>query len=58
MLITYSFTGILEGLCLLICNTIFFFLTTGTLKTDGTEKSLHSMDEREEEENDTFISNL
>ena len=53
-----SFTGILEGLCLLICDTIFFFLTTDTLKIDGTEESLHSTDESEEEENDTSISNL
>ena len=36
------FTGILKGLCLFICNTPFFFLTTDTLKTDGTEDSLHS----------------
>ena len=36
----------------------FFFLTTDTLKTDGTEESLHSTDESEEEENDTFISNM
>ena len=52
------FTGILKGLCLFICNTPFFFLTTDTLKTDGTEDSLHSTDESEKEENDTFISNL
>ena len=45
-------------LCLLIYNTTFFFLTTDTLKTDGTEESLHSTDESEEEGNDTFISNL
>ena len=31
-----SFTGILKGLCLLICNTTFFFLTTDPLKTDDT----------------------
>ena len=37
-----SFTGIWKGLCLFICNTPFFFLTTDTLKTDGTEDSLHS----------------
>ena len=49
------FTGILKGLCLLICNATFFFLTTDTLKTDGAEESLHSTDESEEEENDTFI---
>ena len=53
-----SFTGISKGLCLLICNTTFFFLTTDPLKTDDTEESLHSMDENEEEENYTFISNL
>ena len=53
-----SFTGILEGLCLLTVVQMFFFLTTDTLKTDGTEESLHSMDESEEEENNTFISNL
>ena len=53
-----SFTGILKGLSLLICNTTFFFLITDTLKTDGTEESLHSTDESYEEENDTFISNL
>ena len=53
-----SFTGILKGLFLLICNTTFFCLTTDTLKTDDTEESLHSTDESEEEENDTFISNL
>ena len=49
------FTGILKGLCQLICNATFFFLTTDTLKTDGAEESLHSTDESEEEENDTFI---
>ena len=43
---------------MLICNTNFFSLTTGTLKTDGTEESLHSTIASEEEENDTFISNL
>ena len=53
-----SFTGILEGLCLLVYNTTFFFLTKDTLKIEGTEESLHSTDESEEEENDTFISNL
>ena len=53
-----SFTGILKGLCPLICNTTLFFLTTDTLKTDGTEEFLHSTDESEEEENGTFISNL
>ena len=53
-----SFTGILEGLCLLTLVQMFFFLTTDTLKTDGTEESLHSADESEEEENDTFISNM
>ena len=45
-----SFTGILKGLCLFICNTPFFFLTTDTLKTDGTEDSLHSTDESEKAE--------
>ena len=53
-----SFTGILKRLYLLIYNKTFFFLTKNTLKTDGTEESLHSTDESEEEENDTFISNL
>ena len=53
-----SFTGILKGLCLLIYNATFLFLTKDTLKIDGTEESLHSTDESEEEENDTFISNL
>ena len=53
-----SFTGILKGLCLLIYDATFLFLTKDTLKIDGTEESLHSTDESEEEENDTFISNL
>ena len=53
-----SFTGILKGLCLLIYNTTVFFLITDTLKTDGTEEFLHSVDESEEEENDTCLSNL
>ena len=44
-----SFTGILKGICLLICDTTFFFLTTDTLKTDGTEEFLHSTDESEKE---------
>ena len=52
------FTGISKRLCLFICNTTFFFLTTDTLKTDHTEESLLSTDESEQEENDTFISNL
>lgn len=34
------------------------FLTIDTLKTDDTEKSLHSTDESEEEENDTCCSDL
>ena len=49
---------ILKGLCLLIRNTTFFVLTTDTLKTDDTEESLNSTDESEEEESDTFISNV
>ena len=53
-----SFTEILKRLCLLICTTTFFFLTTDSLKTDGTEESSHSTVESEVEENDTFISNL
>ena len=53
-----SFTGILKGICLLICDTTFFFLTTDTLKTDGTEEFLHSTDESEKEKKDIFISNL
>ena len=36
----------------------FFSFTTDTLKIDGTEESLHSTLESEEEENDTSISNL
>ena len=34
------------------------FLTIDTLKTDDTEKSLYYLVEGEDEENDTFISNL
>ena len=41
-----------------MCDTTFFFLTTDTLKTDGTEEFLHSTDESEKEKKDTFISNL
>ena len=49
---------ILKRLCLLIRNTTFFFLTTDTLKADDTEEFLNSTDESEEEESDTFISNV
>ena len=49
---------ILKRLCLLIRNTTFIFLTTHTLKADDTEEFLNSTDESEEEESDTFISNV